>query len=257
MNNKVFKFFILFCCLFCFSGCGLDEFYELDPPTQKNHGSNADTTDYSLKYFEFTTNETGSNNSQYLDESSSFTFLGTAVYYKIYNNLASLNSDISAISSLSTSTNYSNAVSRIRETLGYQELGLADFSSGVRGLKTESPLIPAIGKNRRIYIRLTNYMDTYKAEVRIDNVPIAEIPCRVGSEKAWSFDFGCYDDDKDVNVLPEENDVDYKKGSFTVENKYYVNLYAMAVGKDTTFSNYYSNVLHLGSVPIFSSERDN
>ena len=38
---------------------------------------------------------------------------------------------------------------------------------------------------------------------------------------------------------------------------YYVALYAVAVGYDNSFTNYYSNVLYLGSVPINAAEEDN
>lgn len=259
VNRNTLFVFLGLCCLFLFAGCGLDEFYELDPPRVVNNSPQYDT-EYANRYFKFTTNETGSNNKEYMKGSSSFKFLGTAVYYKIYKNYSSMTSDINSISTLSNSTNYSNAVSRIRESLGYQELGTSETSS-------ISPLIEATGDNKVVYIRLTNYQESkdYSARIEIktgdeSTVLKSYVPRRIGNEH--SFDFGRAEDDKDKkrDVIPEEDDSDLVKNqSFSDVDKktYYVNMYAIAVGRDTTYSYYYSNVLHLGSVPICSTEKDN
>lgn len=257
------KIFFFLCCLFGFTACGLDEFYELDPPVRCNNQPDTDT-EFASRYFEFTTNETGENNKNYIDPSSSFKFLGTAIYYKIYNNLEKMQTDITQISALINSTNYSNAVSKIRETLSYQELGTVKIEDTQRKETSINPLISAQGKNRTVYIRLTNYQDTkeFSARILIDKEPLKAgdfelYPSRSGSNK--SFDFGRTEDDKEVHVEPSQGDVDFVYGTFTeLENKkYYVNMYAIAVGRDTTYTNYYSNALHLGSVSITATEKDN
>ena len=257
------KIFFFLCCLFGFTACGLDEFYELDPPVRCNNQPDTDT-EFASRYFEFTTNETGENNKNYIDPSSSFKFLGTAIYYKIYNNLEKMQTDITQISALINSTNYSNAVSKIRETLSYQELGTVKIEDTHRKETSINPLISAQGKNRTVYIRLTNYQDTkeFSARILIDKEPLKAgdfelYPSRSGSNK--SFDFGRIEDDKEVHVEPSQGDVDFVYGTFTEsENKkYYVNMYAIAVGRDTTYTNYYSNALHLGSVSITATEKDN
>lgn len=257
------KIFFFLCCLFGFTACGLDEFYELDPPVRCNNQPDTDT-EFASRYFEFTTNETGENNKNYIDPSSSFKFLGTAIYYKIYNNLEKMQTDITQISALINSTNYSNAVSKIRETLSYQELGTVKIEDTQRKETSINPLISAQGKNRTVYIRLTNYQDTkeFSARILIDKEPLKAgdfelYPSRSGSNK--SFDFGRTEDDKEVHVEPSQGDVDFVYGTFTEsENKkYYVNMYAIAVGRDTTYTNYYSNALHLGSVSITATEKDN
>lgn len=257
------KIFFFLCCLFGFTACGLDEFYELDPPVRCNNPLDTDT-EFASRYFEFTTNETGENNKNYIDPSSSFKFLGTAIYYKIYNNLEKMQTDITQISALINSTNYSNAVSKIRETLSYQELGTVKIEDTQRKETSINPLISAQGKNRTVYIRLTNYQDTkeFSARILIDKEPLKAgdfelYPSRSGSNK--SFDFGRTEDDKEVHVEPSQGDVDFVYGTFTEpENKkYYVNMYAIAVGRDTTYTNYYSNALHLGSVSITATEKDN
>ena len=175
-----------------------------------------------------------------------------------------MDSDITSISTLINSTNYSNAVSRIRETLSYQELGTVKIENSQRKETSTNPLISAQGKNRTVYIRLTNYQDTkeFSARILIDKEPLKDgafelYPSRSGSNK--SFDFGRTEDDKEVNVEPSQGDVDFVSGTFTdPENKkYYVNMYAIAVGRDTTYTNYYSNALHLGSVSITATEEDN
>lgn len=259
----ILKIFFFLCCLFGFTACGLDEFYELDPPVRCNNQPDSNT-EYATRYFEFTTNETGENNKNYIDSSSSFKFLGTAIYYKIYNNLSTMDSDITTISTLINSTNYSNAVSRIRETLSYQELGTVKIENSQRREISTNPLISAQGKNRTVYIRLTNYQDTkeFSARILIDKEPLKDgdfelYPSRSGSNK--SFDFGRTEDDKEVNVEPSQGDVDFASGTFTEPDnkKYYVNMYAIAVGRDTTYTNYYSNALHLGSVSITATEEDN
>ena len=257
------KIFFFLCCLFGFTACGLDEFYELDPPVRCNNQPDTDT-EFASRYFEFTTNETGENNKNYIDPSSSFKFLGTAIYYKIYNNLEKMQTDITQISVLINSTNYSNAVSKIRETLSYQELGTVKIEDTQRKETSINPLISAQGKNRTVYIRLTNYQDTkeFSARILIDKEPLKAgdfelYPSRSGSNK--SFDFGRTEDDKEVHVEPSQGDVDFVDGTFTEpENKkYYVNMYAIAVGRDTTYTTYYSKALHVGSVSITATEKDN
>ena len=76
----LYELFSLAICCLCFFGCGLEEYYVLEAPFRIYNTPNADTT-YDNKYFDFVTNETGN-----AGISPSFNFLGTAVYYKIYNS---------------------------------------------------------------------------------------------------------------------------------------------------------------------------
>jgi hypothetical protein len=257
VKYSVYSLFSLaVCCLLTFSGCGLDEYYVVEAPfTIYNIPSvtSSTSTDYSVKYFDFQTNDSGNADLS----SSGFDYLGTAVYYKIYNNYSTMNTAVSAITSLNSSTTYSAAADKMIDTYGYWELSTTNG--------TPSPLIPA-DTNKRIYIRLANYQDgDYMAKIIIgydgsdftgsgNYVPLRNI------SGTHSFDFGRTSDDSDLNKVPEsvDRDVNYSS-SFSDDDKtvWYVDMFAVAVGRDTTYTKYYSKVLHLGSISIDSSEEDN
>lgn len=239
------------------SGCGLEEYYMLEAP-YRAYNLPTYSTLYDRRYFEFLTNE--SANKSYLDSDSAFKFLGTAIYYKIYNNYSTMTAHDSVLSSKNSSSDYSAAASTMIETYGFRQLGTDDG--------TMTPLIEATGINRKVYIRLMNYqdLDNFAARIEIDGVPMTKsgggnvVPLRTGNR--YTFDFGRrgLSTDSDNNKLPADGDEDvYYSSSFSDSDKkiWYVDVYAVAVGRDATYTTYYSNVLHLGSVPIDSGERDN
>lgn len=252
-----FNVSIFFICLFLFPCCGLDESYALEAPYQKFSSPDATTgssdLDFTGTYFGFYTNDKGNSTS-----SKNFKYMGTTVYYKIYNNSSTMSSQISAVSSISSSTNYSSAFPRL-QSYGYQELG-------VEG-RNVSPLIPASGgKDQRVFIRLTNYHEptdksgdewknyAYRAKIVVDNDE-KYVPMRQDNTK--SFDFGRKNSNGDYDKPKSgEDDVNYSSTS-SDDDIYYVALYAVAVGYDNSFTNYYSNVLYLGSIPINGAEEDN
>lgn len=261
MKKKILLVFgFVFCCLFYFNSCGLESYIYLNAPTV-THNFPTYETNYDYLYFEFTTNERSQNDA----------FQGTAIYYKIYNNYTTMASQVSSISSLSSSsTNESAAAAKMIDSFGYKQLGLKNANGN--GI-AKTPLIDAKGVNQRVYIRLTNYQDSedFKAVVKVKNddgnsdYTELGIPVRTGNR--YTFDFGRRDsmkwgDVSEYNVLPEENDaladVNYSS-TFSDEdgNKWYVNLYAVSVGMSEDFVTYYSNVLHLGAVPIDASIEDN
>lgn len=257
--KKLNLFYIsIFCiCLFLCPGCGLETLYYLDAPFQRQTkptvSDSGDAASYTEAYFDFYTNE-----NQKVDEN--LKYLGTAVYYKIYNSYSTMNSHISSVSSISSSTNSSSAFPRL-QSYGYQELGTKDMNGNERNI---SPLIPAESSNQRVVIRLTNYQDpdqssaewneyAYRAKIVINNVE-KYVPMRNDSTK--SFDFGRKNSSGDYdNPKSGEDDVNY--GTASKDDVYYVTLYAVAVGRDNSFTNYYSNVLYLGSVAINASEENN
>ncbi|MDE5897739.1 MAG: hypothetical protein K2H09_00505 [Treponemataceae bacterium] len=241
-------------CLFFFTTCGLDNYYYMYAPV-RTYNDPTYISEYDKSYFEFSTNETGMR--EYVNSDAEFAFLGTAVYYKIYNNYSTMNSHVASVSSLSTSTNESAAATRVIETYKYQQLGT---SNG-----TITPLVPATGSDQRVYIRLSNYQETispnFAARITIDGVPAdgSLRPRRAGNQNKLTFDFGRTDDDED-NAVPEEGDEDVEYGTFSDSEdkaKWYINMYAVAVGRDTTYTTYYSNVLWLGNVTISSKLDDN
>ena len=244
------------CCLLLFSGCGLDEYYVVEGPVTSNHTPSVSDTKslgYDMRYFDFITRD--SDNAAL--SGSGFNYLGTAVYYKIYNNYSTMNTASSAITSLNSSTSYSAAADKMIDTYGYRELST---TSG-----TPSPLIPAGSNDRRIYIRLMNYQDSeYTAKIIIGyngdiSVAGTSVPLR-NISGTHSFDFGRTTINPDLNKVPVNGDIDVNySSSFSDTDKkfWYVDLFAVAVGRDTTYTKYYSKVLHLGSVYINTADEDN
>ncbi|MBM7022133.1 hypothetical protein [Treponema sp. Marseille-Q4523] len=248
-NCHVYELFFLAACCLCFFGCGLEEYYVLEAPFRIYNTPNADTT-YDNKYFDFVTNETGNSSM-----STSFDFLGTAVYYKIYNRYESIGSVTSALSSANNSTEYSAAATLLINTYKYRELGTA---SG-----TTTPLIASTGADRRIYIRLTNYQNDarYKAKIIIgyagdSSIVATMVPKREGNRN--SFDFG-RTGAKDPEPASGDDDYNYSSSGFSSSypNTYFVDMYALSVGRDTTYTTYYSKVLHLGTVAVNAVSEDN
>ena len=251
-NCHVYELFSLAVCCLCLFGCGLEEYYVLEAPFRTYTTPNADTA-YDGKYFDFVTNET-----ENAAISPSFNFLGTAVYYKIYNRYESIGTVTSALSSANNSTEYSAAATLLINTYKYRELGTA---SG-----TTTPLIASTGADRRIYIRLTNYQTDshYLAKIIVgytgdSSVAGTWIPRREGNR--YSFDFGRDGDNDSASKTLSSTDTDYNYSSSgfssAYPDTYFVDMYALSVGRDTTYTTYYSKVLHLGTVAIDARTEDN
>ena len=236
-------------CLLCFSGCGLDEFFVLDAPVNVFHYSYYDSA-YDSRYIEFSTNENSSQMKSYLSASSAFKFKGTAVYYKIYNDYSTMTSRINNLSSLSSSTNSTTAATTMIDSYGYKQLGCSEG--------TKTPLIEATGSDQRVMIRLANYQervnDAFKAAIKV-NKTLTGTPRREGNRH--TFDFGRTASD-DGNAVPLTGDSDVEaSSSASSPGIWYVDLYAVAVGQDVSFATSYSNILHLGSIPIDASSEHN
>ena len=262
IKKYLLRFFFI-CSLFLFSACGLESYIYIDAPTV-THSTPTYETLPDNSYFEFTTNE----------NSDKPAFLGTAIYYKIYNNYTTMASQVSSISSLaSSSTNESAAAAKMIDSYGYKQLGLKRGNEGI----TKTPLIERSSEGKqRVYIRLTNFQDSeeFKAVVKVKKddgngtyPASSELGTPMRVENRNSFDFGRTDSSKwgeqaEKNLLPEENDalgdVNYSS-SFSDDEKncWYVDLYAVGVGMSEDFVTYYSNVLHLGAVKIDASQEDN
>ncbi len=265
MKKLIFLYIsIFFICLFLCPGCGLETYYVVEGPTQRYTNptvtSSGESSEYLESYFSFETNDEAN-----YDPGSAFKYMGTAVYYKIYNDYSAMNAHISAVSTLSSSTNYSSAFPKL-QSYGYQELGV-DREKLSDKTESYSPLIKAADTNRKIVIRLTNYKEPsdaeelkkweYRAKILIDADGTGEkelYPMRQDNTK--SFDFGRKNSNGDYDK-PKSGEDDVNYGTASKEDIYYVTLYAVAVGHDNTFTNYYSNVLYLGSVAINAAEEDN
>lgn len=232
--------------LIIFTTCGLDTYYIVRPPTGPIHTPVYSADDPDSKYFSFT--------SAVSDTDSSFRFLGTAVYYRIYASVSTMQSHIASISAVNTSSDYSAAANRMIG-YGYQQLYTSDGS-----------FLVISDEGKKVDIRLTNNQESVStgigntAQISIDSA-FYKTPRRVlGMNK--TFDFGRYDKEslgytpKDNYTPPASGDEDFENG--TVEdNKYYVTMYAVAIGRDTTYTTYYSNVLYLGTIGINANNEHN
>ncbi len=221
--------------------CGLETSYYLDAPTLAGTSPNYGTADKSLHFFCFHTSGDSS--------SGSFSCLGTEIYYRIYNNQSVMEQREAAIDALEDSAQRDSLVS-----YGYKTLNLA-------GAAAPSPLIAQT--NCYVYIRLADYNTSnspdYKAVICTSSVPMTRyessatqigVPRR-SINASYGFDFG-----KDAfHPVPVSSDSDYYSSSATSAGTYYIDVYAVTVGKDTadgTMS--YSGVLRLGSVSISTAD---
>ena len=236
--------------LSCLINCGLDEYYYLNSPSAVHTTFNSD--DYMQRYFSFLTSESGTN-ATYINSDAGFIFLGTEVYYKIYNNYSTAYSHYSKVLSYnSSSSSYSAAADYILDTLGYKTLRLSYGSY--------TPLIPATGTNTQVYIRLTSYYDeeeyachicvgssTYDSSTELTYNGTVVYPRRYINYN-YGFDF---DSDDTSNPVPSSGDSDvYYSTTSTSSGTWYVALYAVSLGRDTTYTTSYSNAIPLGIVPI-------
>lgn len=245
------------CCaaVLCFLGCGLEEDYVVYAPMFVGHEPLCSNVDFAENYFDFTTNDSANN-------APNFNYRGTAVYYKIYGSASTLTSNVRNIESANNSSS-DDAANMMINTYNYKELNTAS------GLK--SPLIPDSGSDQRVYIRLTSYQDVsahpeYAPKVIIGyngnkKAAATYVPVRNAGGKKYHFDFGRsnaakYGTDYADNAKTPQSGDDDVIGSSS-NGKWYVDMYAVGVGNDPTFTNYYSSVLHLGSVPIDAGKEDN
>ena len=243
-----FALFLTGCFSFLTLSCGLDVYYVMESPSTVSQCSY--DASWENRYAAFRTP---------VMPDTAFKFLGTDIYYKIYNT----NSDSEVSSLYSDSQNDEkkmNVASRMIETYKYQPLK-------VRG-NNDSPLIPSHDHFQYIKIRLTNYYENLSeqgtAGIYVDYNNVNEVknigaPIRGIEENGdYTFDFG-RSSQSDYNRIPVKEDNDVKLSPYpTEEGKYYVALFAVAIGLDTTtYIKYYSNVAYLGTFCIDSKSADN
>ncbi len=245
----VFRFFakmmlLLFVGAF-FSTCGLESVVTVEAPTVTYNDPLFSSSDYANQYFSFLTAEDSGND-----------FMGTEVYYKIYNNSSTLVSERNAILSVNSASNNTAAATRMIETYTYQTLGTNPSSN--RTIFVDSPSANQIIIRLKSYTGQENHLgdDWYSFRSGIDGYIYNYTdftPFRNGGTKSFDF-FDDNDDDSGYtrDVKPEEGDSDYKHSSSATESDtYYVQMFAVGVAYDqSTLSNTYSLVLNLGSVAI-------
>ncbi len=238
--QKILKYFFL-CMIFGFflSSCGLQEVYLVSAPS-KNQGPRYDNADPTTWYFDFnTSNDSGEN------------FLGTDIYYKIYNNKNALESHRSVINKMSESTNSAESANIMINDYNYQPLR-AKGKSGVVFYPSST--------GERALIRLKSYQNASSETWYIYIAGVGTLTSNVYSPQRSNektFDFFDYNDTKStLNVEPSKDDSDYyMSDTFSESNCYYVQMYAVGVGiNPETCTQFYSLALDLGSVPIRKGE---
>lgn len=233
--------------LILFSSCGLDTFYVLKAPVDYEVRPLLSNEDGSQNYVEFYTREADQ------DLPADFNFKGTLVYYKIYGNKTTVESDILKIDSYNNDSSYGKAYSEMTGK-GYQELRIAGNDS--------SYIINDTSVNKKVTIRLTDF-NTYQ-EIGGVSDPIYEpylkindvfqgVPRRVVDD--LSFNFG-REGKEDFSKVPNSDNIDFDKTNPS-DGIYYVNMYAVAYGFDVSTIKYYSNLLYLGTIKVNANSLNN
>ena len=245
--KSLFFLGLLCVCLSFFNvSCGLDVLDAvLEDPFYPQNIPNVDSG-YENCHFSFSTAK--------LDNSN--TFGKGYVYYKIYNRASIKTSEINNIESMSNDSarKYSAATTLIN-TYSYKELhSVAQFG--------HNPVPVSLDNDSQdVYIRLTNYYNTFIAQVVVDN-KVVGIPLRYNGK---TFDFGRTGDydEKPVRKTDgtDENTTDIKRLDSSGDengNAYYVVLYGVFYMPTESFEKtIYSPVHYLGTVTINAAEANN
>lgn len=221
-----------------FANCGLETIYYLREPSigKEVHYDNVDRR---LDYFYFIT---GNNRNL---EGSDFSYKGTEIYYKIFNNKSALSSSYNSINSTLSSSDISAAANMLINTKKYRPL----ISDRTR----ETPLITS--HSTAFEIRLNKYFDNPSHIMEVGTGAVIGLPRRNFSSgnKLYGFEFS--NDDRDNNPLPTSKDEDVEWSSSSSESGcWYVDVWAFSTGRDNSYTWSYSKALHLGSITIRESE---
>ncbi len=238
---------------FFFCTCGLDKYDYIENPEYLIHRP-YESSSFEDKYFEFKTKS-----------SSNTMFKGTAVYYRIYNSLSKMNTDVGAITNyIYSEDNKAKAAEKLLTTneknQGFKPLLYRGYS--------ESILVEDNGEHS-IRIRLSDYQyyeddeaseTTYMACLVFDKGTANERTERpIRNVDNLTFNFGRYS--KETNSrIPDADDLDVCYSETTSEddeNRWYVPLFAVGVAMDASYTYNYSVPLYLGFVIINDNEMDN
>jgi len=252
IKNKIVLFLqIVFtaCFVILNSGCGLDEYYVLEGPgaivCPVYSASNPLT--YENKYVEFSTNSGDSS-------SGAFTIDGTDVYYKLYSYLSTCESEYSALNTLlNNSSTKATSASSLINSYKFQKLKNTANSDDV--------FVTHDGSAVRVRIRLTQYLqeqkvDEYKALIYIGGNK-SGVPIRYYGNRYFDFKRN----DSSYNApIPGTTSYEDDVSTNTTDNDkglWYINLYAVTRGHDSSFTTYYSPICHLGTLCIDATSYDN
>lgn len=233
--------FIVMCLCFFNLSCGLEVFYLIDSPYQGDNFPDQNSQ-FQDRYFEFNTNEN--------TEVEGLRIVGTDVYYKIYDDFNKLTSDVSYI------TNTDNATSA-KDKLN---AGGKNFQTLKVSNQKDNTLIPYSGSSQKVVIRLTDYqnIELYSSRILVNDnnlygssekqIPIRNLPVQENNPQLTGFNFG-----KTRVDMPSTDDGDASVSSSSSNGVYYVAMFAVTVGYDAAFTNYFSEPTYLGCVKIDSN----
>ena len=207
--------------------CGLPVYNALYPPTAYAQPTNAPLN----RVFSFTTADSANAGMDI--------YQGVNIYYRIYNDPSSRDADINSINT--SNTEFSDNGMRRLQNMGYNELSLTKEISTIN-----DTLIPIDSTNRKIQVRLftEGFSESpYAAGIRVNNSLVSgSIPVRAVLSTSFDF-FG-------TGPFPESTYPDVNINSAFGTDVWYVNAYAVSVGRNTSFQYFYSSILHLGYITI-------
>jgi hypothetical protein len=228
---------LLLSALSVFSSCGLETYSIIEPP--KIGRITSGTIEAMDRYFSFQTNGVVAGDVM---------FQGTTVFYKIYASESVMNTERSSISS--ANNRYSMEGYNRIIALGYQELGSS---------KQNYPLIPAGSAATNVVIRLFDE-GSYTARIQEnDSIPLVSPawgrPMRrsTGSGTDRGFNFFASDESvREDNPRPVSGEPDVNYSEYQNGTEWFVNAYAVSLGRETSYANLYSQLLYLGFIRIRS-----
>ena len=249
----IFLGLLSICLIFLNTACGLDELDAvLDDPFSTEEAPPNIEAEYEKRHFSFTTKT--------LDNANDFG--KSYIYYKIYNNVSTMNSEVGVIDGMINDTvrKYNSALTLL-DNYSYKELYCA---SSYGNVSNAEQFVLSNNAQHTVRIRLTNYdetVDDYSAKIIVDGTERG-IPFRFNYK---SFDFGRNNpsyDEKPVKAETDERNSDTRNFSDPtadgVDANYYVVLYGLfSMPTDTFEKTIYSPVHYLGAVKIDSNELNN
>lgn len=259
-DKKIFLLILIFIsgCLFLFNSCGLDTAEAFLSPSSTIYipVATEDSIDYINNYLEFCTNEPSSAATY-----STIKYLGTEVYYKIYNSLSVCNSEVSTLENYNQDENTKLQATNLLIS-SYEPLRCASKNSG-------DILIPTKYKNQLVYIRLTDYQTDIEdaACIKIDDDYLggslaSSKPLRYQNDETLSFNFGRYSSEiesgREIYVTGDSDVNTSTTGvSESKKNVWYAALFAVGVARDLNYTLQYSSILYLGTIKIDGDSEDN
>lgn len=215
---KIKNLFLLLCLFLLFS-CGLDVYFFLEAPINSSDIKNP--LDNSQQFFSFTTNDSFNTDVSLV---GNVNFLGTQVYYKIYNDLETLKNQKIVIDDSNNSD------------LGFTRLNFYDFQKLSCSVYSD-PLIKQSNtlSNQNVRIRLKDDV-VESAGIYIDGIKKG-LPCR--------FDQSSFQN----NEGEAFSGIDVNESS-TGDGSYYILMYAVSVGSVNLSQRIYSSILSLGYLEL-------